>query len=138
MPVNNLGRQNVYDTIADRDKADPCESEEVEPTRLNQLDKQQKQRFYNFAQHRFPTNLQNAFTARSIIVHRRDLPPEPVYYRELKSHPFEERFRTDMEIYIQQQKQQFKSWKSIQSANAKGHEVLGCQWVFKYKIDKHG
>ena len=50
MPVDNLGRQHAYDTIADRDMADQCESEGVEPARLNQLDKQQKQRFYNFAQ----------------------------------------------------------------------------------------
>ena len=43
MPVDNLRRQHAYDTIADRDKADPCESEGVEPARLDQLDKQQKQ-----------------------------------------------------------------------------------------------
>ena len=109
MPVDNLGRQHAYDTITDRDKADQCESEGVEPARLDQLDKQQKQRFYDFAQHRVPTNLQNAFTAGSRMVHRRDLPPEPVNYRELKGHPFEEWFRADMEIHIQQQRQQFKS-----------------------------
>ncbi len=51
IPVDNLRRQHAYDTIADRDKADPCESEGVEPARLDQLDKQQKQRFYDFAQH---------------------------------------------------------------------------------------
>ncbi len=80
MPVDNLGRQHAYDTIADRHKADTCESEGVEPARLDQLDKQQKQRFYDFAQHRVPPNLQNAFTARSRMVHRRDLPLEPVNY----------------------------------------------------------
>ncbi len=42
------------------------------------------------------------------------------------------------EIHIQQHKQQFKSWKSVRSANAQGHQVLGWQWVFKYKTDKHG
>ena len=96
MPVDNLGRQHAYDTIADRDMADQCESEGVEPARLDQLDKQQKQRFYDFAQQRVPTNLQNVFTARSRIVQKRDLPPEPVNYRELKGHSFEERFRADM------------------------------------------
>ncbi len=78
MPVDNLGRQHAYDTIADRDKADPCESEGVESARLDQLDKQRKQRFYNFAQQRVSTNLQNAFTADSKMVHRQDLPPEPM------------------------------------------------------------
>ncbi len=43
-----------------------------------------------------------------------------------------------MEIHIQQHRQQLKSWESVSSANAKGHQVLGCQWVFKYKTDKHG
>ncbi len=39
MPVDNLGRQYAYNTIADRDKEDLCESERVEPARLDQLDK---------------------------------------------------------------------------------------------------
>ncbi len=68
---------------------------------MDQLDKQQKQKFYDFAQYRVPTNLQNAFTAGSRMVHRRDLPPEPVNYRELKGHPLEEGFSADMEIHIQ-------------------------------------
>ena len=80
MPIDNLVSQHVYNTIANCDKADPCESEGVEPARIDQLDKQQTQRFYDFAQHRVPTNLQNAFTAGSKMVHRQDLPPEPVNY----------------------------------------------------------
>ncbi len=43
-----------------------------------------------------------------------------------------------MEIHIQQHKQQFKSWESVRSAIAKCHQVLECQWVFKYKTDNHG
>ncbi len=47
----NLLEQSIYsNTIADRDKADLCESEGVEPARLDQLDKQQKQKLYDFAQ----------------------------------------------------------------------------------------
>ncbi len=52
MPVDNLGRQHAYDTITDRDKADQCESGGVEPVRLDQLDKQQKQRLQNGPQTR--------------------------------------------------------------------------------------
>ena len=32
---------------------------------------------------------------------------------------------------------QFSSWETVSSHKAKGHQVLGCQWVFKYKTDKH-
>ncbi len=39
IPIDNLGHQYAYDTIADRDIADQCESEKVEPARLDQLDK---------------------------------------------------------------------------------------------------
>ena len=109
MPLDNLGRQHAYDTIADRDKADLCESEEVEAARLDQLDKQQKQSVYDFAQYKAPINLQNTFTEGSRMIHRQDLPPESVNHRELKGYPFEERFHADMEIHIQQHRQQFKS-----------------------------
>ncbi len=102
IPIDNLGRQHAYITIADCDKADRYESEGVESARLDLLDKQQKQRFYDFAQHRIPINLQNVFTKDFRMVQRRDLLLEPVKYRELKGHPFNHRFRTDMEIQIQQ------------------------------------
>ncbi len=124
MPIDNLGRQYAYDTIADRDKTDECEFKGVEPARLDQLDKQQKQSFYDFAQPRVSTNLQNTFIAGSRIVHRRDLPSEPLKYREFKGHRFEKRFRSDMEIHIQQHRQQFKSWESVSIANKKDHRVL--------------
>lgn len=84
MPVDDLGRQRetgeyrAYEATIGRDNADPCESEGVEPARLDELDKQQKFRFYDFAQHRVPTKLHNAFTAGlKVKIHRRDLPPEP-------------------------------------------------------------
>lgn len=31
----------------------------------------------------------------------------------------------------------FKSWKVVNYQKAKDHQVLGCQWVFKYKTNKH-
>ena len=42
MPVDNLGYQHTYNTIANLDKANLYKSEEVELARLDQLDKQQK------------------------------------------------------------------------------------------------
>ena len=32
----------------------------------------------------------------------------------------------------------FKSWTAVDRSEAKGHQILGCQWVFVYKTDKHG
>ncbi len=72
------------------------------------------------------------------MVHRQDSPPEPVNHRELKGHPFEEQFCADMEIHTQQNRQQFQSCESVSSDNGKDHLVLGCQWIFKYKTNKHG
>ena len=43
----------------------------------------------------------------------------------------------DIEIYIKQERQQFKFWESVSGTNAKSHQVLGSHWIFKYKIDKH-
>ena len=31
----------------------------------------------------------------------------------------------------------FKSWTVVNKSEAKGHQILGCQWVFTYKTDKH-
>ena len=50
--VDNFEREYTYDTISNRDKANLCKSEGVELARLDQLDKQQKQSIYDFAQHR--------------------------------------------------------------------------------------
>ncbi len=109
MPVDNLRRHHTHNTIADRDKVDLCESEGVKPARLDQLEKQQKQKFYDFAKYRVPIYLQNAFTLGARMVDRQYLSPEPVNYRELKGHPLEKRFFSDIEIHIQKQRQQFKS-----------------------------
>ncbi len=72
------------------------------------------------------------------MVQRQDLLPEPVNHRELKGHQFEKKLRRDMQIRIQELKQQLKSLESVSSTTAKGFQVLGCQWVFKYKTDKDG
>ncbi len=127
IPVDVLGPQHAYNTIADRDKADLCESEGVEPARLSQVDNQRKQKFYDFARDKIFINLQNVFTAGSRMAQRRDLSPELVNYRELKGHPLDERFRTDMEFHIKQRREQLKSWESVSIAKAKAHQVLESQ-----------
>lgn len=43
----------------------------------------------------------------------------------------------NMKDHMYQHRQQFKSWSTVSSCEAVGHQILGCQWVFKYKTDKH-
>ena len=81
----------------------------MESAKLDELNKTQKQRFYNFAHLKIPNNLQNAFVTGSRVIHRPDLMSEPGHYRELKYYLFEDRLYTDIVIHIQQHKQQFKS-----------------------------
>ena len=102
---------------------------------MTQLEKQQNDRFYDYSQRRIPSKLQTAFVAGT---HRRNLPPEPINYRRLEGHPLEKQFRKNMEEYMHEHCVQFRSWETVSSHEAKGHQVLGCQWVFRYKTDKHG
>ena len=53
-------------------------------------------------------------------------------------HPLEKQFRENMEDHMREHRKQFKSWDTVNNQEAKGHRVLECQWVFKYKTDKHG
>ena len=42
-----------------------------------------------------------------------------------------------MEGQINQHRAQFGSWDIVESKKTLGHQILECQWVFKYKTDKH-
>ena len=50
---------------------------------------------------------------------------------------FEKKFRECINNQIWQYREQFKSWEVVSSKKATGNQVLGCQWIFKYKTDKH-
>ena len=43
-----------------------------------------------------------------------------------------------MEKHINEHVNQFKSWTVVDHKEAKGHQVIGCQWTLVYKTDKHG
>ena len=109
----------------------------IEPAVLDELERQQNQRFFDFRQFRVPSKVQTAF-ASGVKVYKRNLPPVPINYRQLQGHPLEKQFRENMEEHLRQHKHQFKSWSVVNSQEATGHQVLGCQWVFVYKTDKHG
>ena len=106
----------------------------IEPAILDEHRSQQEHRFYDFRQRRVPSKLQTAFVAGT---KRRDLLPKPVNYRQLAGHAFEKELRENMACHIRQQREQFKSWEIVSGKEATGHQVLGCQWMFKYKTDKH-
>ena len=106
----------------------------IEPIILDKLRNQQNQRFYDFQQDRISSRLHLAFTAGT---HRHELSTKPLNYRQLAGHPFEKDFRLSMDKQLCQHREQFKSWDVVSSKEATGHQVLGCQWVFKYKTDKH-
>ena len=42
-----------------------------------------------------------------------------------------------MDEKLRQHSEQFRSWDVVSSKEATEHQVLGCQWVFKYKTNKH-
>ena len=121
----------LIDQLALISEADPTP---IEPAVLAELRKQQDDRLYDFRQYRIPSKIHTAFTAG---IKRKDLPPEPASYRQLKGHCFEKQFRENMEGQINQHRTQFNSWDIVSSKEASGHQVLGCQWIFKYKTDKH-
>ena len=106
----------------------------IESAILDKLRNQQNQRFYDFRQDKISFRLHSAFTAGT---HRRELPAEPLNYKQLAGYQFEKDFCQSMDEQFRQHREQFKSWDVVSSKEATGHQVLGCQWVFKYKTDKH-
>ena len=112
-------------------------SSSMEPAIPDELEKQQNDRFYDFNQQRIPSKFQTVFVI-GVKVHRRNLPLEPADYQKLTGHSFEKQFRENMADNRQEHWKQFKSWKEVSHKEADGHQVLGCQWVFKYKTDKYG
>ena len=106
----------------------------IDPSILDKLQNQQNNRFYDFRQNKIPSRLHTAFTAGT---HRRELPSKPLNYRQLAGHRFEKEFRQSMDEQLRQHREQFRSWDVVSSKKATGHQVLRCQWVFKYKTDKH-
>ena len=42
-----------------------------------------------------------------------------------------------MEVHLRQYEKEFNSWISVFLVEAKGYQVLNCQWIFVYKTDKY-
>jgi Reverse transcriptase (RNA-dependent DNA polymerase) len=70
-------------------------------------------------------------------VHKRNLPPAPKRVKDLLTHPFKKEFEVAQHEHLQSH-EKMKSFEEVDRYRAKGHQVLGCMWIFTYKTDKHG
>ena len=71
-----------------------------EPAVHDELETQQNQRFFDFRQFKVPSKIQKAFAA-GIRIYRRNFPPVPVNYRQLKDHSLKQQFCENMAEHLQ-------------------------------------
>jgi hypothetical protein len=113
----------------------------IEPAILAEIQRQRVERFFDFRQHRISRPWQLAFHAGATGKRPRRgerLPPPPEHYSKLETHPLREQFHQAMRDHLREHTTKFKSWSTVDRSEAKGHQILGCHWVFTYKKDKHG
>ena len=101
---------------------------------LDEFKKRQSNRFYNFKSQWILIKMSKAFTANF----KHTFLFKSKHYKDLKGHPYEKDFRDFMEQQIKQHKQDFNSWTAVDRRKFSEHQILRCQWVFKYKTGKHG
>src|SRR5204863_8180771 len=72
-------------------------------------------------------------------LHRKRLPLEPKSHRDLEAHPLGDLFR-QAEIDHLRSHAQMSSWNELEKKDlkVKGHQILGCMWVYVYKLTKKG
>ncbi|KAM4067449.1 reverse transcriptase (RNA-dependent DNA polymerase) [Hirsutella rhossiliensis] len=70
-------------------------------------------------------------------MHKRDLPDPPMNQKQLQRHPFKEEFMQAQRDHLASH-EEMGSFEEVPRKKAGGQQVLGCQWVFVYKTDKHG
>lgn len=138
LPVKSEGVDTPMSFAVSADEVFPDlpDLPDIEPAIIHELKRRQEERFFDFHQHRVPQAWQTSFQVGKH--HKRNLSPPPQNYRELKGHRFEKEFRAEMERHINEHLHQFKSWTIVEKSEANGQQILGCQWVFTYKTDKHG
>lgn len=70
--------------------------------------------------------------------HQSQLPPPPTAYSDLKTHPLYEMFKEAERDHLESHKR-MQSWSEGPSSPVKraGHQILGCMWVYTYKLDQN-
>jgi transposase InsO family protein len=95
-------------------------------------------RFKSFQRVRIGSAFHGVFEGHRLKrLHKRNVPPEPKTIRDLKNHPFRKEFENAQKEHLQSH-EKMKSFREIDQSLAKGHQILGCMWVFLYKTDKQG
>jgi len=101
----------------------------------------QEERFADFIPQKITSPYHGAFVAgrrfKDPKMHKRNLPPEPQSIKDLATHPLREQFIEAQRVHLESHKE-MKSWYETDKRYAKGQQILGSMWVFKYKTDKHG
>lgn len=88
---------------------------------------------------RITTPLHGTFAAGRLFsrYHISDLPKPPKTIRELYSHPLKEEFEKAIDSHLDEH-ETMNTFEEVNRGEAKGHQVLGCMWVFTYKTDSQG
>ena len=101
---------------------------------LDKLKKCQFDRFYNFKSQWVFSKMQKTFTTNFKYIFFF----ESKHYKNLKNHSYKKNFWNFMKQQIKQHKQDFNFWTTIDRQEFNEHQMLDCQWMFKYKTNKHG
>ena len=101
---------------------------------LDELKKRQFNRFYNFKSRRVFSKMQKTF----ITNFKHIFFFEFKHYKNFKDHLYKKNFWNFMKQQIKQHKQDFNFWTTIDRRKSNEHQMLNCQWMFKYKTNKHG
>ncbi|KAF5669761.1 retrotransposon hobase [Fusarium circinatum] len=73
----------------------------------------------------------------SVGTHWKLLERLPSSHTNIKSHPYRDAIQRAEEAHLESHKLS-RSWTEVAKTTAKGHRILGCHWVYVYKLDKHG
>ena len=120
--------------IIETEKMNSMNNVVIKSVILDELKKRQFNRFYDFKSRRVLFKIQKTFIANF----KHSLFSESKHYKDLKGHSYEKDFWDSMTQQIKQHKQDFNSWTIIDRRESNEHQMLKCQWIFKYKTNKHG
>ena len=100
---------------------------------LKKLKKRQFNKFYNFKSRWIFFKMQKTFTANFKYIFFLNSSITKIS----KTIRMKKNFWNFMKQQIKQHKQNFNFWTTIDRQEFNEHQMLNCQWMFKYKTNKH-